>query len=443
MTQRSPSRWDLCRFLRTLSFFDAVPIFGDLRWLQQWLGHDPDPATNQGIIASDTVSATSLASNSDLESAWLVGIHPQVEAHLIQVLQAQGIQVQSWQHLPEWLSRQNQTDDHLPDVLFLHAKAPSETATNRDGEFSENDSLTANLPQIESYLASRCDRPSRTQAKLVNSLKIVNFETAANDIQTMWGAVDDVVMGGVSESRIHLTGSSAVFSGVVSTANSGGFASVRTRTLDPPLDLSTFTGITFHVKGDGQRYKFLIRDDARWDGVAYSYSFDTDAEQWSTIQIPFAELIPVFRAKTRNDVGSLDTQHIRAFQLMLSKFEYDGALNPQFRPGPFQLQIKSIGTYTNHPTLRIVLLSHGQPSNCEDAIRAIARRLGLSYVIIQHGNLTQTPQAQRAILKQARKPDDVSPADLANLCVAALHQDPMFTQQSINSTLTVVQQLKT
>lgn len=43
-----------------------------------------------------------------------------------------------------------------------------------------------------------------------------------------WGPLDDVVMGGVSESnfaRIQ-SGNEAVFSGRVSAANNGGFASV-------------------------------------------------------------------------------------------------------------------------------------------------------------------------------------------------------------------------
>jgi Complex I intermediate-associated protein 30 (CIA30) len=49
-----------------------------------------------------------------------------------------------------------------------------------------------------------------------------------------WGSLDDVVMGGVSESGLYLSPGSgpdgcdaAVFSGNVSTDNNGGFASVR------------------------------------------------------------------------------------------------------------------------------------------------------------------------------------------------------------------------
>ncbi len=46
------------------------------------------------------------------------------------------------------------------------------------------------------------------------------------DLSQTWGAVDDVVMGGVSESGLMKTIEGALFTGNVSTDNSGGFASV-------------------------------------------------------------------------------------------------------------------------------------------------------------------------------------------------------------------------
>ena len=64
-----------------------------------------------------------------------------------------------------------------------------------------------------------------------------------------------------------------------------------------------------------------------------------------TVEIPFTELIPVFRAKTVPDAGSLNTSKITSLQLMLSKFEYDGALNPQFSAGFFSLEVESIKAY--------------------------------------------------------------------------------------------------
>jgi hypothetical protein len=161
----------------------------------------------------------------------------------------------------------------------------------------------------------------------------------------LWGALDDVVMGGVSASGMRLTDAAAVFSGTVSTANSGGFASVRTRNLDPALDLAGYTGIRLWLKGDGNRYKFLLRGGTGWDSLAHAASFDTVADTWMEVKIPFAELVPVLRARTVPGAVALDCQRVCSLQLMLSKFEYDGQLNPRFTPGPFVLEIGSIAAY--------------------------------------------------------------------------------------------------
>ncbi|MBW4515349.1 MAG: CIA30 family protein [Timaviella obliquedivisa GSE-PSE-MK23-08B] len=173
---------------------------------------------------------------------------------------------------------------------------------------------------------------------------LFDFTQSSSNLKEVWGALDDVVMGGVSESNIRFKDGVAEFSGNVSIANSGGFASVRTRNFEPAIDLSNSDGIALRVKGDGNRYKFMLRTEARWDGVAHCHSFDTVANNWITVHVPFTEFIPVLRAKTVSN-SPLDTQRVSAFQLMLSKFEYDGALNPHFQPGLFQLQVESINGY--------------------------------------------------------------------------------------------------
>lgn len=162
---------------------------------------------------------------------------------------------------------------------------------------------------------------------------------------SLWGALDDVVMGGVSSSGLQRGDRVALFTGTVSTENSGGFASVRTRNFEPPLNLATYQGLTLRVKGDGQRYKLFLRDREGWDAIAYGTSFDTVADDWITIHIPFSQLVPVFRAKTQPEARPLDPSSLRSLQLMLSKFEYDSALNPHFRPGPFCLQIQQIAAW--------------------------------------------------------------------------------------------------
>ena len=198
--------------------------------------------------------------------------------------------------------------------------------------------------KLDSKILDKQVKPSSEIKTLSTNQILFNFRDPEQNWQPAWGAIDDVVMGGVSQSNLIVTSSGALFSGIVSTANSGGFASVRTRNFEPPLNLSEYTGIELRLKGDGQRYKFLVRGESQWDGVAFSTSIDTELEVWATLRIPFTQLKPIFRSKTV--VGAiLNTAQIYAFQIMLSKFEYDGALNPRFTAGSFQLQIESISAY--------------------------------------------------------------------------------------------------
>ncbi|NJN60147.1 MAG: CIA30 family protein [Coleofasciculaceae cyanobacterium RL_1_1] len=167
---------------------------------------------------------------------------------------------------------------------------------------------------------------------------------------------------------------------MVSTANSGGFASIRTRSITPPLDLRGIepsdtnqandpganTGIKLRLTGDGNRYKFILRDRDSWDGIAHCYSFETQRDTPMTVRIPFADCVPTFRAKSVPDCPRLDGQTIAAFQFMLSKFEYDQRLNPSFQPGAFRLLIESIAAYRAVPVAPILMVG-------ESAAIAIAR----------------------------------------------------------------------
>ena len=114
-----------------------------------------------------------------------------------------------------------------------------------------------------------------------------------------WAPLDDVVMGGASESSIKIGNVfDGQWKGIVTTANNGGFAGIRTRTLAPGLDMSACRGLILTVKADGQRYKFIGRDDEEWNGIAWSLSFDTDANKVLNVKIPFTQLKPTKFAKT-------------------------------------------------------------------------------------------------------------------------------------------------
>jgi len=174
-----------------------------------------------------------------------------------------------------------------------------------------------------------------------------------------FGALDDVVMGGVSESTFEAVpgageggAASGVFSGVLRFENSGGFASVRSRNAVPRLDCGAYAGLALRLRGDGQRYKLILRTDPGWDSVTYCASFDTQAATWQTVRLPFSSFKPVFRAKTLTGERAvpLDPARLVSIQLMLSKFEYDGALNPRVKAGPFSLPVSRIAAYVGAPS---------------------------------------------------------------------------------------------
>jgi hypothetical protein len=313
MPQQNPT-WDLGRFVKTLSYYGAIPFLSDLDWFQQWFGSRPHPKVNTASMITPFANII----NSDAKMV-LVGGTGAIAQQVIQKLTAEGDSLQ----MPQVRVIPFTVDQPLTPDILQHTTAILIDAADSTPQF---------IQALAAYDFGQTTQP------------LFDFTQSSGNLKEVWGALDDVVMGGVSESNIRFKDAIAEFSGNVSIANSGGFASVRTRNFEPAIDLSNYDGIALRVKGDGNRYKFMLRTEARWDGVAHCHSFDTVAETWITVRIPFTEFIPVLRAKTVRNTP-LDTRSVKAFQLMLSKFEYDGALNPHFQPGLFQLQIESIGGY--------------------------------------------------------------------------------------------------
>jgi hypothetical protein len=317
-TQQNSTQWDLGRFVKTLSYFGAIPFLSDLDWFQQWFGSRSDPKVDSRILAETQADLTLHQPSQIL----VIGADSPLGKQAVPQLRQQGHEIKLAPIQPPDLD----LTKALPAELLEQVKAIV---------------CCADAPEVTEQVLAHLRQAAQ---ETIVRRPIFDFAHPNGDLKDIWGALDDVVMGGVSQSTMRLADGVAYFSGIVSTANSGGFASVRTRNLEPPLDLSRYEGAELRVKGDGNRYKFMLRSETRWDGVAHCFSFDTVADQWSRVQIPFADLIPVFRARTVAD-SPVDPGHVVAWQLMLSKFEYDGALNPHFEPGFFQLQVESIQVY--------------------------------------------------------------------------------------------------
>ena len=82
-----------------------------------------------------------------------------------------------------------------------------------------------------------------------------------------WYAVNDDVMGGISQSRPELTIRKTLrFFGEVSLENNGGFASIRTDAR--PFGIGDGDGIRINVKGDGKVYQLRVQISNWYDGIA-------------------------------------------------------------------------------------------------------------------------------------------------------------------------------
>ena len=146
-----------------------------------------------------------------------------------------------------------------------------------------------------------------------------------------WSAVDDRVMGGVSNSRLRYEKAGyAVFEGVVSLDRNGGFASVRSRPVD--LGMPGACSYWLEVKGDGQRYKLNLRTDDGFDGPNYQAVFAPPEGQWTTIELPVQTFQPSFRGRLVTGSAPLDPMRVRQVGLMITDRQ----------EGRFSLAVRSI-----------------------------------------------------------------------------------------------------
>lgn len=143
-----------------------------------------------------------------------------------------------------------------------------------------------------------------------------------------WQIINDGVMGGLSRSSFDLSKQGLNFWGSLSTANRGGFASVRGRLCDPP---GRIYGFRLTVSGDGRRYQFRLRESAEPDDIAWRAFFDTGAEA-TAVALTLEEFEPVIRG-----------QRVEVLPRLVDRpVNYIGVMLTSRQPGPFRLRIHSI-----------------------------------------------------------------------------------------------------
>lgn len=61
------------------------------------------------------------------------------------------------------------------------------------------------------------------------------------------------------------------------------FTCIRFQNFSVPEDVSAYDGLELRLKGDGHRYKLIVRTSNDWDTVGYTASFDTVDSQWQSV----------------------------------------------------------------------------------------------------------------------------------------------------------------
>lgn len=128
-----------------------------------------------------------------------------------------------------------------------------------------------------------------------NMIEIYTFSKQTNVRE--WNIVNDGVMGGISKSSLTLNDAGqGQFSGHVSLANNGGFASIQLNNTVKLSEDNKF--IVLRVKGDRKAYEFRLKGDVS-QYESYVHQFTTSGE-WEDIKLAINKFYPQFRGRKLN-----------------------------------------------------------------------------------------------------------------------------------------------
>jgi NADH dehydrogenase [ubiquinone] 1 alpha subcomplex assembly factor 1 len=149
------------------------------------------------------------------------------------------------------------------------------------------------------------------------------------DAAQKWQAVNDGVMGGVSEGRFKITADKTMeFSGRLSLENNGGFASVRTKLTN--FDIHGGDTLVVRVRGDGREYVLNIYTKSRRMAFSYRAPLPTTRDEWTEVSVPLDQFIPTSFGNRVQGMGPVEPDQINSLGFMLS----------DKKPGPFTLEVE-------------------------------------------------------------------------------------------------------
>jgi NADH dehydrogenase [ubiquinone] 1 alpha subcomplex assembly factor 1 len=293
-----------------------------------------------------------------------------------------------------WILREE--DVQLPEAgrYFVVAYEPSGepgklwVALGRKEDWGLRDML--NMPKIIAQVRGFHETAGRPEPSSTYNDRRIIFDFDAENSSGDWVAVNDGVMGGVSDGRVRITDEGFLeFAGSVSLENNGGFASIRSRS--EKTDLGEFDGLLIRVRGDGKQYDFNLRTDVPIMAGSYRLKFETADQVWQEVFLPFAGFEATSFGRVIRNVPTLDPAKIRSMGFMISdkqegafKLEVDWirAVRSQVatkEPGPAMVDQDKRAVARDVITMAIErgvpLFNNGQAEACAAIYEVTARTL--------------------------------------------------------------------
>ena len=154
------------------------------------------------------------------------------------------------------------------------------------------------------------------------------FAFVSPDAAAVWQAVNDGVMGGVSDGRFRITERQTLeFYGTLSLENNGGFASVRSR--PGTLGLQTGDTLVARVRGDGREYQLNLYTADRMMAFSYRAPVKTRTGEWLEVRIPLDAFEATSFGRVIRGAGPVDPRSVTAVGFLLA----------EKTPGPFLLEV--------------------------------------------------------------------------------------------------------
>lgn len=157
---------------------------------------------------------------------------------------------------------------------------------------------------------------------------LIDFGASKN---VSWYSVNDGVMGGRSSGKTEYSEDVLRFTGDVSFANNGGFASVRSDYRE--TNLSVFTKVTIKYRCEGQSLALSLDHYEQWYLPNYKVVLPTTGMEWKTLTI---DLKDFKEYRVGRDTGNKISPKI------LERILRMGIITNDKKEGPFEAEIDFI-----------------------------------------------------------------------------------------------------